>query len=59
MALLQWNPSRQYLTIWLMSSMLPRARMKGYLSKPVNIGKFEEMLYEVWNSHNREFSVLR
>ena len=22
--------------------MLPRARMKGYLSKPVNIGKFEE-----------------
>ena len=58
-ALLKWNPSRQYLTFWLMSSMLPRARMKGYLSKPVNIGKFEEMLYEVWSSHNREFSVLR
>ena len=47
------------MTIWLMSSMLPRARMKGYLPKPVNIGKFEEMLYEVWSSHNREFSVLR
>ena len=47
------------MTIWLMSSMLPRARMKEYLSKPVNIGKFEEMLYEVWSSHNREFSVLR
>lgn len=42
-----------------MSSMLPRARMKGYLSKPVNIGKFEKMLYGVWSSHNREFSVLR
>ena len=47
------------MTSWWMSSMLPRARMNGHLSKPVNIGKFEEMLYEVWSSHNREFSVLR
>lgn len=30
------------MTIWLMSSMLPRARMKGYLSKPVNIGKLRK-----------------
>lgn len=36
-----------------------KGKMKGHLSKPVNIGKFEEMLYEVWSSHNREFSVLR
>ena len=47
------------MTIWLMSSMLPRARMKGHLSNPRKIGKFEEMLYEVWSSHNREFSVSR
>ena len=33
--------------------------MNGHLSKPVNIGKFEEMLSEVWSSHNRKFSVLR